>query len=488
MGNQQSAEDKKSSSSRSGTPQAEKDRKINRRISIQALSQGRGAPVDAAATKDTAVAQTTSQHLEKPQLQQYLQAASPESVKAGRVERSSSRTSKEKKNDLEHRPKPQPPSQQPLAVPQPATPLDVPISKSKQDEDRFDERPIAHSQPYDDRRYAPVAQLRPPRLPLPIADVPIPDSPTLLPVDKSSDADVPLFETDGPLAIAEPHIRRRSSMLSTNTQSEDEVGDELQPYAVQSTTQTTPTVIEWNQGGNKVYVTGTFANWEKKYRLHPRKNGPGMFTTINLPSGTHHLKFVVDGEMVTSSELPTAVDFNNFLVNYIEIATEDISKPRRESAQPGTKSTALLAPEEQSEQATSGQQTPEDSDFSEPQLEEIPAGDWRQLIPPYLIDIDLDEEEPKYKAASACISEFGHPPALPLFLSRSILNGILPVKDDNSVLTLPNHTVLNHLMTSSVKNGVLATSVTTRYKKKYVTTISFKPVPKAIQIDQQQAQ
>src|SRR3954471_22495641 len=69
--------------------------------------------------------------------------------------------------------------------------------------------------------------------------------------------------------------------------------------------------------------------------LANRKNADGMFTTINLPSGTHHLKFVVDGEMVTSPSLPTAVDFNNFLVNYIEIATEDLSKPRRESAQPG---------------------------------------------------------------------------------------------------------------------------------------------------------
>jgi hypothetical protein len=59
-------------------------------------------------------------------------------------------------------------------------------------------------------------------------------------------------------------------MLSTNTQSEDEVVEELQPYGAESTTHTTPTVIEWNQGGNKVYVTGTFANWEKKYRLHPR--------------------------------------------------------------------------------------------------------------------------------------------------------------------------------------------------------------------------
>jgi hypothetical protein len=196
-----------------------------------------------------------------------------------------------------------------------------------------------------------------------------------------------------------------------------------------------------------------------------RKTAPGMFTTINLPSGTHHVKFVVDGDMVTSPDLPTAVDFNNFLVNYIEIATEDISKPRRESTQPGTKA-STLAPEDQSEQATSGQQTPDDSEIDEPQLEEIPAGDWRQIIPPYLIDADLHEDDPKAKDATECIQAFGGPPGLPMFLGRSILNGILPVKDDNSVLTLPNHTVLNHLMTSSVKNGVLATSVTTRYKKK----------------------
>ncbi|KAJ9608943.1 galactose metabolism- protein [Cladophialophora chaetospira] len=466
MGNQQSSEEKKSSSSRSGTPQAEKDRKVNRRISIQALAQGRGALVDAAATKDIAVAQTTSQHFDKPQLQQYLHNASPESAKSPRVERSASRTSKEKRTEFEHRPRQTPPPQQPVAVPIPVGPMDVPTSKSRQDEDRFSEPSIAHSQPYEDRRYAPVAQLRPPRLPLPIADVSVPESPTLMPVDKASDADVPLFDTDGPLAIAGPHIRRRSSMLSTHTQSEDEneVGEELQPYAVNPTTQTTPTVIEWNHGGNKVYVTGTFANWEKKYRLHPRKDGPGMFTTISLPSGTHHLKFVVDGEMVTSSDLPTAVDFNNFLVNYIEIATEDISKPRRESTQ--QRSSTGLAPEEQTDLSASGQQTPEESDFSEPIVEEIPPGDWRQLIPQYLTDVELHEDDPKFKTASTCISDFGHPPALPLFLSRSILNGLLPVKDDNSVLTLPNHTVLNHLMTSSVKNGVLATSVTTRYKKK----------------------
>lgn len=198
-----------------------------------------------------------------------------------------------------------------------------------------------------------------------------------------------------------------------------------------------------------------------------RKNAPGMFTTINLPSGTHHLKFVVDGEMVTSPSLPTAVDFNNFLVNYIEIATEDLSKPRRESAQPGPRpaSTPGLTADEH-EHARSGVHTPAELDIDELQAEEIPAGDFRRIIPQALIDIDLPEEDPRYQAAQKILTEVPGPPSLPLFLSRSILNGLLPVKDDNSVLTLPNHTVLNHLMTSSVKNGVLATSVTTRYKKK----------------------
>ncbi|KIW15541.1 hypothetical protein PV08_05589 [Exophiala spinifera] len=471
MGQQQSSE--KSSGSRSGTPQAERDRRVNRRVSIQALSQGRSTPVDPSATKDTAHAQTTSAHLEKPALQQYLQASSPESsARAAKVERSTSRASREKKNELEHRPRPQ----ASVPVPRASGPVDVPVARSKQDsaEERFEDTTSA----YQDRRYTPVAQLRPPRLPLPIADVTIPESPTLAPIDKGN-ADVPIFETDEPLAAIEAQVRRKSSMMSTTTESEEEVGEELQPYAVEpATAQTVPTVIEWNHGGQRVYVTGTFANWERKYRLHPRKNGTGMFTTINLPSGTHHLKFVVDGEMVTSPDLPTAVDFNNFLVNYIEIATEDLTKQRRESALPASRSGAL-APEDQ-DQGASGAQTPEAQDMEELLAEEIPPGDYRQLVPQCLVDVDLAEDTEEYNNAVKLIQDAQQPPALPLFLNKSILNGVLPVKDDNSVLTLPNHTVLNHLMTSSVKNGVLATSVTTRYRKKVRSHLSVRCVEERI--------
>lgn len=185
--------------------------------------------------------------------------------------------------------------------------------------------------------------------------------------------------------------------------------------------------------------------------------------------------------MVTSPDLPTAVDFNNILVNYIEISTDDIPKRdgRRESGSIPVKQQPYPTsprpegvPEEPTEQY-SGTVTPgEGDDFSagssEQGPEEIPEGDFRQIFPQALIDVDFNEDTQEFKDAWKVIQDSGNPPSLPLFLSRSILNAgpNVGVKDDSSVLAMPNHTVLNHLMTSNVRNGVLATSVTTRYKKK----------------------
>jgi hypothetical protein len=71
------------------------------------------------------------------------------------------------------------------------------------------------------------------------------------------------------------------------------------------------------------------------------------------------------------------------------------------------------------------------------------------------------------------------PPSLPGFLGKSILNGTTPMKDDSSVLIHPNHTVLNHLATSSIKDNILATSATTRYRQKVryaLSLVLFYPV------------
>ncbi|TFK23041.1 hypothetical protein FA15DRAFT_670872, partial [Coprinopsis marcescibilis] len=54
-------------------------------------------------------------------------------------------------------------------------------------------------------------------------------------------------------------------------------------------------------------------------------------------------------------------------------------------------------------------------------------------------------------------------------------NNMPSLTDDASVLPVPSHVVLHHLCTSAIRNGVLAVASTTRYRKKYLTTIYYKP-------------
>lgn len=210
--------------------------------------------------------------------------------------------------------------------------------------------------------------------------------------------------------------------------------------------------------------------------LRSGNSGGTMSTVINLRPGTHHLKFIVDGEMRASDSLPTAVDFTNHLVNYIEISPENPRRPRKGSVKisdntipPGVHPPQVV-PELLGDQQD-GQIEDNKSEKDEP--EEIPVGDFRNIIPQYLVDLDKEEEAPAYQQAANVIGDAPTPPSLPLFLGKSILNGTTPMKDDSSVLNYPNHTVLNHLATSSIKNGVLATSVTTRYKRKVRITMAY---------------
>lgn len=192
-----------------------------------------------------------------------------------------------------------------------------------------------------------------------------------------------------------------------------------------------------------------------------------MSTTLNLRPGTHHLKFIVDGEMRASDTLPTAVDFTNHLVNYIEISADDVRNNNDKSNIPS----GIRSPQTPSNHAKEGQteDTTDDALKKEEAEEEVPPGDFGNAIPQFLADLDKEEDSPAYQQAANVIGDTPTPPSLPLFLGKSILNSTTPTKDDSSVLNYPNHTVLNHLATSSIKNGVLATSVTTRYKRKVGT-------------------
>ncbi|KAG8037461.1 hypothetical protein G9C98_005671 [Cotesia typhae] len=68
------------------------------------------------------------------------------------------------------------------------------------------------------------------------------------------------------------------------------------------------------------------------------------------------------------------------------------------------------------------------------------------------------------------------PPVLPPHLLQVILNKDTPLSCEPTLLPEPNHVMLNHLYALSIKESVMVLSATHRYRKKYVTTLLYKPI------------
>ena len=143
-----------------------------------------------------------------------------------------------------------------------STPVKVPRGSDPRRQ-RGPDSQFEPSGPPRDPNYIPHSNLNfPPRLPLPIEEeVHAPGSPIIPAAGVSS----PLHEEeiDGP-------IPRQSSAISSTTLEDDALGDELQQYPYETPRGTVPTRLQWpkDQGGEKVYVTGTFINWSRKFRMH----------------------------------------------------------------------------------------------------------------------------------------------------------------------------------------------------------------------------
>ena len=144
---------------------------------------------------------------------------------------------------------------------EPSNPVTVPrnIDSRRQ---RGPDSQFEPSGPPRDTNHMPPSNLHPPpRLPLPIEkEAYTPGSPIISPADFSTALQE--YNADGVLP-------RRTSILSSTTVDEDDIDDELQAYALDgSRGRTVPTLVEWKQRGEKVYITGTFASWSRKYRMH----------------------------------------------------------------------------------------------------------------------------------------------------------------------------------------------------------------------------
>lgn len=243
------------------------------------------------------------------------------------------------------------------------------------------------------------------------------------------------------------------------------------------------TLLEWKQGGKKVYVTGSFTGWRKMIKLHRNDNNT-FSTTIKLPPGTHRLRFVVDNELLCSNYLSTATDSMGNLVNYIEI-------------EPGVKGLFIPGQQQLPSRASIGGQNVDMAEAAGPGdgavhgdvgdaamgevLDENKYERFNDDDMPVEPELEYCNDIPEVFTDSEAMdrfvsSEFVNPPQLPPHLEGVILNSNYSEKDNNSVLPIPNHVVLNHLATTSIKHNVLAVASISRYSRKYVTQILYAPL------------
>ena len=117
------------------------------------------------------------------------------------------------------------------------------------------------SGPPRDPNWIPPSNLNfPPRLPLPIEEeLHTPGSPIITSAGESS----ALHEDD-----IEGVLPRQTSVISSTTLDDEEEDNEPQPYPEESSRKFVPTTVRWTQGGDKVYVTGTFTSWNRKFRMN----------------------------------------------------------------------------------------------------------------------------------------------------------------------------------------------------------------------------
>ncbi|EJD50440.1 hypothetical protein AURDEDRAFT_182383 [Auricularia subglabra TFB-10046 SS5] len=269
--------------------------------------------------------------------------------------------------------------------------------------------------------------------------------------------------------------------------------------------QEVPTLVTWSGRGKDVWVEDT---WNGRTRLTYNPETELFSETILLPVGNMSLKFIVDDELKLSPDLPMASDDDGSLVNYITVSPPVQFEPGSVDAPPSRDYHPPMW------SASRWLKEPSDSYSSSGDgLSGSPP--WTSEIPKHLVGAQAEEEA--YNAHRALPADTRrsqpappvpiHPPAptLPRHLDKVILSSRTPrattpgksgrsrggsksakrereaaeaaaAGDDDAVLPVPSHVVLHHLGTSAIRDGVIAVADTVRYRKKYITTVYYKPM------------
>uniref|UniRef100_H2YE10 5'-AMP-activated protein kinase subunit beta-1 n=1 Tax=Ciona savignyi TaxID=51511 RepID=H2YE10_CIOSA len=194
-----------------------------------------------------------------------------------------------------------------------------------------------------------------------------------------------------------------------------------------------PAVIRWRGGGKDVYISGSYDNWQNKLRLN--RSHDDFVAIVDLPVGEHEYKFFVDGDWKIDPNEPTKENKMGTLNNVLNVQECDFEVFE------------ALANDSTTAQVMEKYST-------------SPLDSYTQEVPRSLLEDTALQ-----------------PPALPPhLLNKVLLNQDIDMSYEPSLLPEPQHVMLNHMYALSIKDGVMALSATHRYKKKFVTTLLYKPI------------
>lgn len=220
-------------------------------------------------------------------------------------------------------------------------------------------------------------------------------------------------------------VSESPAVSASNMSKKSESTDEQQEAEECSKNPALPTVLRWDGGGRNVLISGTFTNW----KTLPMVRSHGNFVTIiDLPEGDHQYKFCVDGEWKHDPKLKSVENEHGQKNNLVSVRQSDFE--------------VFQALAKDSENA------------------------------PNLAEKEYSQDVPQVKPWE----KVSGPPVLPPHLLQVILNKDTPLSCEPTLLPEPNHVMLNHLYALSIKDGVMVLSATHRYRKKYVTTLLYKPI------------
>ncbi|XP_046849131.1 5'-AMP-activated protein kinase subunit beta-2-like isoform X2 [Xenia sp. Carnegie-2017] len=144
--------------------------------------------------------------------------------------------------------------------------------------------------------------------------------------ERSTDSSLEFQPGHKNFASSEMNKRLRSNTDSQmDYQSSDDKEEDIPKCTSDSSIlpRTVPTMFKWENGGNIVYLSGSFNEWNSRIPLHG-SNGE-FFTIIELHEGDHEYKFFVDGHWVHDPNAPTTND-NFGGRNNISVKKSDFEK------------------------------------------------------------------------------------------------------------------------------------------------------------------